>query len=59
MRDEPGPSSETRDWAINVKFEEDDPLDISLPVVKTEPVVSCTFMCRIASRQDDGKCPEL
>jgi hypothetical protein len=47
MKDEPGPSSETHDWDINVKFKEDDPLDISFPVGKAEPGVSCTFVPHI------------
>jgi hypothetical protein len=44
MKDEPGPSSETCNWAIDMKFKEDDPMDISFPVVKAEPEVSCTFV---------------
>jgi hypothetical protein len=40
MEDEPGPSSETCNWAMNVKVEEDDPLAIPFPAIKTEPGVS-------------------
>jgi hypothetical protein len=47
MKDEPGPSSETHDWDISVKFKEDDPLDISFPVGKAGPGVSCTFVSQI------------
>jgi hypothetical protein len=35
-----GPSSETSNWVISVKVEEDDPLAITFPAVKAEPGVS-------------------
>ncbi|XP_033607940.1 uncharacterized protein LOC111865960 isoform X5 [Cryptotermes secundus] len=37
MKDVPGPSSETCNWAMSVKVEEEDPLAIPFPSVKTEP----------------------
>jgi hypothetical protein len=50
MKNVPDRSSETCNWAMNVKVEEDDPLAILFPTVKAEPGVSLcqthfTYMC--------------
>jgi hypothetical protein len=56
MEDAPGPSSETSDWASNVKLEEDDPLAITFPTVKTEPEVNCMFICHMHNYLLSGLC---
>ncbi|PNF17531.1 hypothetical protein B7P43_G16827 [Cryptotermes secundus] len=54
LKDVPGSSSETCNWVINVKVEEDDPLAIAFPAVKAEPGVCKGSKMSSMSPSDEG-----